>query len=74
MLDDLGAEHGADGAVGQTAEPLEQVTLGHVEPGVVRLARAAKRTGTSTVRLDGRLWINVSFGDFPYALRLTPAR
>jgi hypothetical protein len=43
-------------------------------PGVVRLARAAKRTGTSTVRLDGRLWINVSFGDFPYALRLTPER
>lgn len=43
-------------------------------PGVVRLARAARRTGTATVRLDGRLWINVSFGDFPYALRLTPAR
>ncbi|UTI62800.1 hypothetical protein NBH00_15695 [Paraconexibacter antarcticus] len=43
-------------------------------PGVVRLARAAKRTGTTTVRLDGRLWVNVSFGDFPYALRLTPVR
>jgi hypothetical protein len=40
--------------------------------GVVRLVRKAARTGSATVRLDGRLWVNVSFGDFPYALRLTP--
>ena len=40
--------------------------------GVVRLVRKAARTGSATVTLNGRLWINVSFGDFPYALRLTP--
>lgn len=41
-------------------------------PGVVPLVRGATRTGTATVRLNGRLWINVSFGDFPYVVRLTP--
>jgi hypothetical protein len=26
------------------------------------------------VKLDGRYFIDVSFGDYPYAIRLTPAR
>ncbi|WP_354702224.1 hypothetical protein DSM112329_02579 [Paraconexibacter sp. AEG42_29] len=40
--------------------------------GVVQLVRGAARTGGGVVRLDGRLWINVGFGDFPYVVRLTP--
>jgi hypothetical protein len=42
--------------------------------GSVRLFRAAKRTGRREVTLHGRLFVDVSFGDFPYALRFTPAR
>ena len=40
--------------------------------GTVRLFRAAARTGRRTVTLHGRVYIDVSFGDFPYAIRLTP--
>jgi hypothetical protein len=40
--------------------------------GSVRLFRAAARTGRRTVRLRGRWYLDVSFGDFPYAIRLTP--
>jgi len=43
-------------------------------PGSVRLFRAAKRTGRRTITLHGRLFIDVSFGDFPYAIRFSPAR
>lgn len=42
--------------------------------GSVRLFRAARRTGRREVTLRGRLFVDVSFGDFPYALRFTPAR
>jgi hypothetical protein len=42
-------------------------------PGSVRLFRAAARTGRRAVTLDGRYFVDVSFGDFPYAIRLTPA-
>ena len=42
--------------------------------GSVRLFRAAKRTGRRTITLHGRLFIDVSFGDFPYAIRFSPAR
>jgi hypothetical protein len=38
----------------------------------VRLFRAAARTGRREVTLRGRYFIDVSFGDFPYAIRLTP--
>jgi hypothetical protein len=40
--------------------------------GTVRVFRAAARTGRRIVTLRGRLFIDVSFGDFPYAIRLTP--
>ena len=40
--------------------------------GSVRLFRAAARTGRRTVTLRGRFYLDVSFGDFPYAIRLTP--
>jgi hypothetical protein len=40
--------------------------------GTVRLFRAAARTGRRIVTLRGRLFIDVAFGDFPYAIRLTP--
>jgi hypothetical protein len=39
----------------------------------VRLFRAAARTGRRTVTVKGRWYLDVSFGDFPYAIRLTPA-
>jgi hypothetical protein len=38
----------------------------------IRLFRAAARTGRRTVTVRGRYFIDVSFGDFPYAIRLTP--
>jgi hypothetical protein len=40
----------------------------------VRLFRVAARTGRRTITLRGRYFIDVSFGDFPYAIRLTPVR
>jgi hypothetical protein len=42
--------------------------------GTIRLFRAAKGTGRREIALHGRLFVDVSFGDFPYALRFTPAR
>jgi hypothetical protein len=42
--------------------------------GSIRLFRAAKRTGRRSVTLHGRLFVDVTFGDFPYAIRFTPAR
>jgi hypothetical protein len=38
----------------------------------VRLFRAAARTGRRQVSLHGRYFLDVGFGDFPYAIRLTP--
>jgi hypothetical protein len=40
--------------------------------GSVRLFRAAAKNGRRTVTLHGRWYLDVSFGDFPYAIRLTP--
>ncbi|HEV7754113.1 MAG TPA: hypothetical protein VGO71_21355 [Baekduia sp.] len=40
----------------------------------VRLFRAARATGHKTVTLHGRYLVDVSFGDFPYVLRLSPVR
>ena len=37
-----------------------------------RLFRTAARTGRTHVTARGRYWIDVEFGDFPYAIRLTP--
>ncbi|HEX2102895.1 MAG TPA: hypothetical protein VHF51_04550 [Solirubrobacteraceae bacterium] len=41
-------------------------------PASVRLFRAAARTGRRSVVLRGRLHVDVTFGDFPYAIRFTP--
>jgi hypothetical protein len=38
----------------------------------VRLFRAAARTGRRSVTLRGRLYVDVAFGDFQYAIRFTP--
>ena len=37
------------------------------------LFRAAAATGRRTLALDGRYRVEVSFGDFPYVVRFTPA-
>ena len=37
------------------------------------LFRAARPTGTTTVTAHGRYLVDVSFGDFPYVLRFSPA-
>jgi hypothetical protein len=37
------------------------------------LFRAAKAHGETTVSAHGRYLVDVSFGDFPYILRFTPA-
>jgi hypothetical protein len=42
------------------------------DPGTKRLFRTAARTGRTEVTARGRYWIDVEFGDFPYAIRLTP--
>jgi hypothetical protein len=42
-------------------------------PGSVKLFHAARRTSRRTLALHGRLFVDVSFGDFPYAIRFTPA-
>jgi hypothetical protein len=41
-------------------------------PESVKLFEAAARTSRRTVTLHGRLYVDVSFGDFPYAIRFTP--
>jgi hypothetical protein len=38
----------------------------------VRLFRAAARSGERTVRLHGRYYVDASFGDYPFAIRLSP--
>ncbi len=40
--------------------------------GSVKLFHEAARTGRKTLTLHGRLFVDVSFGDFPYAIRFTP--
>jgi hypothetical protein len=42
-------------------------------PGSVRLFHAARRSSRRTVALHGRLFLDVTYGDFPYAIRFTPA-
>ena len=42
--------------------------------GSVKLFHVARRTGRTTLALHGRLFVDVSFGDFPYALRFTPLK
>ena len=34
----------------------------------------AAETGRSTVTVDGRMYVDVSFGDFPFVIRFTPVR
>jgi hypothetical protein len=41
--------------------------------GGTRLFRAAARSGRRSVTLHGRFYVDVSFGDFPYAIRFTPS-
>jgi hypothetical protein len=40
----------------------------------LRLFRAAAGKGERRVRLEGRLYVDVSFGDFPFVVRFTPDR
>jgi hypothetical protein len=40
----------------------------------VKLFHAARRTSGRTVTLRGRFFVDVTFGDFPYAIRFTPVR
>jgi len=43
-------------------------------PGSVNLFHAAQRTGRKRLALHGRYFVDVTFGDFPYAMRFTPVR
>ena len=47
---------------------------GEDDSGSVRLFRAARRTSARTVTVHGRYFVDVTFGDFPYAMRFTPVR
>jgi hypothetical protein len=42
--------------------------------GAVTLFGAARRSGRRTLTIHGRYVLDVSFGDFPYAVRFTPRR
>lgn len=42
--------------------------------GSVRLFSAAKRSGRRRISVDGRFYVDVAFGDFPYAIRFTPLK
>ena len=38
----------------------------------IKLFEAAKASDERTLKLDGRFYVDVSFGDFPYVVRFTP--
>jgi hypothetical protein len=40
----------------------------------IHLFRASAAKGERRLRLDGRLYVDVSFGDFPFVIRFTPDR
>ncbi|MDP9293464.1 MAG: hypothetical protein M3O90_03415, partial [Actinomycetota bacterium] len=40
----------------------------------VPLFSAAKRAGRRRISVNGRFYVDVAFGDFPYAIRFTPAK
>ena len=40
--------------------------------GAVPLFAQARRTGERQLAIHGRYYVEVSFGDFPYAVRFTP--
>jgi hypothetical protein len=40
----------------------------------VHLFKSATATGSTRRTLNGRYWVDVSFGDFPYVVRFTPTR
>lgn len=44
------------------------------ESGAVKLFSAAALRGRRTITVHGRYVVDVSFGDFPYALRFTPRK
>ena len=47
---------------------------GEEDAGSVRLFRTARRTSARTLTVRGRYFVDVTFGDFPYAIRFTPVR
>ena len=38
----------------------------------IALFKAARAKQTKTLRIDGRFFVDVSFGDYPYVIRFTP--
>ena len=54
--------------------PFVAVLLPEAGGAGVPLARGAARAGERRTHVDGRFRVEVSFGDFPWALRLTPLR
>jgi len=41
--------------------------------GGMRVFRRAARTGTRRIDADGRWFVDVTFGDYPYVIRFTPS-
>jgi hypothetical protein len=41
-------------------------------PGSIDLVADSVATGTRTLRIRGRYWVDVDFGDWPYVLRFAP--
>jgi hypothetical protein len=42
--------------------------------GSIKVFRSAQRTGRKVLTVHGRYHVDVTFGDFPYAIRFTPVR
>ncbi len=42
------------------------------ETGAIKLVEDAARSGRTELEIDGRYFVTVSFGDFPYVVRFTP--
>lgn len=49
------------------------LTAGRGDPrGAIKLFEAAAATGRREMTIDGRYFLSIDFGDFPFVLRFTP--
>lgn len=60
------------GFAGETPFVADLVPAGRPRSRPVPLFHAAAKGGERTLRIDGRYFVEVAFGDFPYAMRFTP--
>jgi hypothetical protein len=59
---------------GQTPFVAKLYPVGSRGRGSIQLFREASKSGQRVLRLSGVYMVEVSFGDFPYAIRFTPVK